>query len=188
MSNQIQPGTEKRDGSVRILGAEYYRRPATELAPDVVGKILCRRMGDEVIRLRITETECYFGEEDTACHAHRGRTPRTGILYAAGGYAYVYLCYGMHNLLNLVTGKEGHPEAVLLRGVEGFMGPGRLTRALGIDRSLNQKLLIPENGLWLEDDGYRPASLLAAPRIGIGYAAPEDRERLWRFTDACAKK
>ena len=173
----------KNNETHRVLGMEYYRRPATELAPDVVGKLLCRRIGDEVIRLRITETECYFGEEDTACHAHRGRTQRTEILYAEGGYAYVYLCYGMHNLLNLVTGEAGHPEAVLLRGLAGCMGPGRLTRTLGIDRAFNQKLLIPENGLWLEEDGYRP-TLIAAPRIGIGYAAPQDRDRPWRFTDS----
>ena len=166
-----------------ILDVAYFHEPATRLAPDCVGKLLCRKTDSGILRLRITETECYFGEEDTACHAHHGRTPRTDILYAPGGYAYVYLCYGMHDLLNLVTGEEGHPEAVLLRGVEGYPGPGRLTRAMGIDRSLNRKLLIPENGLWLEDDGYRPV-LRTSPRVGIAYAEPEDRDRLWRYTDA----
>lgn len=147
----------------------------------LIGKLLCRREGGRVYRLRITETECYFGEEDTACHAHKGRTPRTETLYAAGGIAYVYLCYGMHSLLNIVTGREGHPEAVLIRGVEGISGPGRVTKALGITRTENRLPLLKKNGLWLEDDGTPPPEWIATPRIGIDYAAREDRERPWRF-------
>lgn len=164
-----------------ILTSRFFASPATELAPALVGKLLCRRIGREVYRLRITETECYFGEEDTACHAHKGRTARTDTLYAAGGIAYVYLCYGMHSLLNFVTGEEGHPEAVLIRGVEGISGPGRVTKALGITRAENRLPLLKKNGLWVEDDGAPAPELIAMPRVGIDYAAPEDRERLWRF-------
>ena len=164
-----------------VLGEDWFRRPATELAIALLGKVLCRRVGDEVIRRRIVETECYFGEEDTACHAHRGKTPRTEVLYLPGGCAYVYLCYGIHNLLNLVTGPEGHPEAVLIRGIEGAVGPGRVTRALGVTREDNRLSLTPENGLWVEDDGSPTPSFRAAPRVGIDYAAPEDRDRPWRF-------
>lgn len=164
-----------------ILGSHFFAAPATELAPMLIGKLLCRRTGGTVYRLRITETECYFGEEDTACHAHKGCTPRTETLYAAGGIAYVYLCYGMHSLLNIVTGKQGHPEAVLIRGVEGISGPGRLTKALGITVAENRLPLLKKNGLWLEDDGTPVPEPIATPRIGIDYAEREDRERLWRF-------
>ena len=114
------------------LGRRYYTQPATVLAQDLVGKLLCRGTENGVLKYRIMETECYFGEEDTACHASRGRTERTRILYEEGGCAYVYLCYGMHSLFNVVTGKSGHPEAVLIRGVTGYNGPGKLTRRMGI--------------------------------------------------------
>ena len=164
-----------------ILERAFFYDSAVALAPRLLGKVLCRRVGDTVLRARITETECYFGEEDTACHAHRGRTPRTDVMYGAGGRAYVYLCYGIHHLLNLTTGEEGHPEAVLIRGVEGAVGPGRVTKHLAVDRELNRCLLTPESGLWLEDDGTVPVSIQCAPRVGIDYASQEDRERLWRF-------
>ena len=163
-----------------VLTRDYFLNNAVELAPDLIGKLLCRCVDGEILRLRITETECYFGEEDTACHAHKGRTPRTEVMYREGGRAYVYLCYGMHNLLNLTTGAEGHPEAVLIRGVEGVSGPGRVTKRMEIDRSFNNCLLIPERQLWVEDDGIR-LPYLATPRIGIGYASTEDQARLWRF-------
>ena len=164
-----------------VLPSEYFTKPATHLATDLLGKLLCRRVGDTVLRLRITETECYFGEEDTACHAHKGRTPRTEVMYRAGGVAYVYLCYGIHSLLNIVTGPALHPEAVLIRGVEGAEGPGRVTRKLGVTTADNRLPLCPASGLWLEDDGAPPPAFEALPRVGIDYAAPEDRERLWRY-------
>ena len=164
-----------------LLDKTYFARPAPELAPDLLGKWLCVRRGDTVLRRRITETECYFGEEDTACHAHKGRTPRTDTLYLAGGVSYVYLCYGIHSLLNLVTGEEDHPEAVLIRGVEGASGPGRVTKALGITCADNRLPLTPENGIWIEDDGTPPPAFEALPRVGIDYAAEADRLRPWRF-------
>ncbi len=163
-----------------VLPQSYFQAPATELAPRLLGKLLCRRVGETVWRRRILETECYFGEEDTACHAHKGRTPRTDVMYLTGGRAYVYLCYGIHNLLNITTGPEGHPEAVLIRSVEGFSGPGRLTKGLSIDRSLNRLPLTPENGLWIEDDG-TVLDFVTDKRVGIDYASDEDREISWRF-------
>ncbi len=166
-----------------VLPLSFFVASAIELAPALLGKILCRQTSDGIIRRRITETECYFGEEDTACHAHRGRTERTDVMYGEGGRAYVYLCYGIHSLLNLVTGPEGHPEAVLIRGVEEISGPGRVTKQMGIDRSLNRVPLVPESGLWLEDDGYAP-KIVTDRRVGIDYAAKEDRERPWRFLAA----
>ena len=165
-----------------VLQASFFMRPATELAPALVGKLLCRRLPDgTVLRRRIVETECYFGEEDTACHAHKGRTPRTDTLYQQGGIAYVYLCYGIHSLLNVVTGPEGHPEAVLIRGVEGAIGPGRVTKAMGITCAENKLPLCPENGLWLEDDGTPQPSITAGPRVGIDYASEQDKTRPWRY-------
>ena len=165
-----------------VLPQEYFKRPATELAPALLYKLLCRRLPDgTVLRRRIVETECYFGEEDTACHAHKGRTPRTDTLYQQGGIAYVYLCYGIHSLLNVVTGERDHPEAVLIRGVEDAVGPGRVTKAMGITCAENRLLLLPENGLWLEDDGTLAPPYTASSRVGIDYAAEYDRKRPWRY-------
>jgi DNA-3-methyladenine glycosylase len=165
-----------------LLTAEDYAAPATALAPRLLGAYLCRQTEEGVLRARIVETECYYGEADTACHAHKGRTARTETLYAAGGIAYVYLCYGMYDLLNVVTGPAEHPEAVLLRGVEDYLGPGRLTRAMGVDRNLNGAVLHPESGLWLEwGEPIDPSAVACAPRVGIDYADPADRERPWRF-------
>lgn len=147
----------------------------------LLGKLLCRNIGGQVTKLRILETECYYGEEDTACHAHKGKTERTKIMYDSGGFAYVYLCYGIHNLLNIVTGHEGFPEAVLIRGVENCSGPGRLTKLLKIDRMLNGENLISSDRLWLEDDGYAPEHEVSR-RVGIDYASEKYRNMLWRFT------
>jgi len=161
------------------LSLEYYNQPALTLAPSLLGKVLCRRIGDEVIRLRITETESYCGESDTACHAHKGKTPRTSVMYKQGGIAYIYLCYGIHNLLNVVAAGENEPEAVLIRGVEGISGPGRVTKALQITRDLNREDFTTSNELWLEDG--EPLFHKTTPRIGIGYASEEDKAQLWRF-------
>ena len=164
----------------RRLTQSFYRLPVLEAAPLLLGKLLCRNIGGRVTKLRITETEAYRGEEDTACHARHGRTQRTAPLYAPGGIAYVYLCYGVHSLLNVVTGEGGFPEAALIRGVEGYDGPGKLTKFLSIDRSLNGENLITSNKLWLEDDGHAP-EYTAKPRIGIDYACDKYRNIEWRF-------
>ena len=134
------------------LTTDFYCRPAPVLAPLLLGKLLCRKIGRRILRARITETEAYYGEDDTACHAHHGRTPRTDIMYANGGYAYIYLCYGMHEMLNIVSGEKDFPEAVLIRGVEGFNGPGKLTRHLSITRALNTECLATSKQLWVEED------------------------------------
>lgn len=163
------------------LTKDFYLRPAIEQSAALLGKLLVRKTERGVIRVRITETECYFGEEDTACHAHRGKTERTKILYEEGGLAYVYLCYGIHSLLNVVTGTKGHPEAVLIRAVEGFNGPGKLTKAMGITRQQNYTDLCTSDELWIEDDGYVPDEILRSKRVGIDYATQEYRDVLWNF-------
>lgn len=162
------------------LTEEFYHRPCLEVAPELVGKLLVCRSGGEERVLRITETEAYCGESDTACHAHRGRTARTEVLYARPGTAYVYLCYGIHWLFNVVTGEEGAPEAVLIRACEDAEGPGKLTKYLGITGADNRKYLVDDDALFIADDGFRP-KLKTAARVGIAYASKEDQARLWRF-------
>ncbi len=163
-----------------LLNYEFFHRPCLTVAKDLVGKYLVRRMADgKVIRLRISETEAYCGEADTACHAHKGRTKRTEVMYGDAGTLYVYLCYGIHWLLNIVTGNPEEPEAVLIRACVEAPGPGRLTKALSITGDLNRKSVIGDE-LWIEDDG-TSCEVVTDKRVGIGYASPEDQNRLWRF-------
>ena len=132
----------------------------------------------------ITEVEAYDSEKDLACHARFGRTRRSEVLYAAGGIWYVYLCYGVHEMLNLVVGPPDHPAALLIRSVEGIAGPGRVTKALRVGRSLNRCVTEPGCGLYLEDRGVRVPGRLTrrTPRIGVDYAGPIWANKPWRFT------
>ncbi|MBR5623414.1 DNA-3-methyladenine glycosylase [bacterium] len=170
------------------LSREDYLKDAPALAAELIGCFLCRRLEDgSLLRLRITETEAYYGEEDSACHASKGRTKRTETLYFSGGHAYVYLCYGMHEMMNIVTGPADHPEAVLIRGIEGAEGPGRVTKRLNIDRGLNAEDLAVSEKIWVERGEGKP-KIKTTPRIGIGYAKARDRKRKWRFTIALLGK
>ena len=162
------------------LGYDFFHRPCLTVAEELVGKILVHHLPDgQKLRLRISETEAYCGEDDTACHAHKGRTQRTEVLYADAGTIYVYLCYGIHWLLNIVTGDKEDPQAVLIRACLDAEGPGRLTKALGITGQLNRGSILGEE-LWIEDDGF-PCSVVTDKRVGIGYASQEDQDKLWRF-------
>ena len=161
------------------LGYDFYHRPCLEVARDLVGKILVHQTPEGELRLRITETEGYCGEADTACHAHKGRTKRTEVLYADAGTVYVYLCYGIHNLMNIITGDVDDPQGVLIRACEGYSGPGKLTKHLGITREHN-RLSVLGDEIWVEDDG-KQFQIVTAPRVGIGYASEEDQARPWRF-------
>jgi DNA-3-methyladenine glycosylase len=167
-----------------ILEADAFQSSNTAaVARSLLGKLLVTQDGLGVAHAyRICEVEAYQGEEDLACHASKGRTARTEVMYAAGGVWYVYLCYGIHEMLNLVTGPGEQPSAVLIRGVEGITGPGRLTRALGITRRFNAKPAGTATGLWVEDDGYVPprTAIRATPRIGVDYAG-EWAAKPWRF-------
>ena len=163
------------------LDASFFRRDVLEVAPDLIGKILVRRFPDSTIaRYKITETEAYRGEEDLACHASKGRTPRTEVMYHDGGKIYVYLIYGMYQMLNFVTAGENNPQAVLIRGIEGFYGPGKLTKHLQIDKSFYGEDLVVSERLWVENDGTSP-EFVTGTRIGIGYAG-DWKEKPWRFT------
>jgi DNA-3-methyladenine glycosylase len=170
-----------------IVEAKVLQQKKTvALARWLLGKHLVRRFADGREEARvITETEAYHGENDLACHARAGRTARTDVMYRAGGIWYVYLCYGIHEMLNLVVGPEDWPAAILIRGVEGAIGPGRVTRVLAIDRRLNASgATAEESGLWIEDRGVRvPAGLITrTPRIGVDYAGPIWSLKHWRFT------
>ena len=162
----------------RLL-VDFFSRDVLTVAPELLGKILVCRAGDGIFRYRITETEAYRGEEDLACHACRGRTPRTEAMYHTGGVVYVYFIYGMYWMLNFVTGMENDPQAVLIRGLEGIYGPGRITRKLQIDRSFYSEDLTVSPRIWVEDDGCKPPYQTGA-RIGVGYAG-EWKDKPWRF-------
>ena len=162
------------------LDYSFFHRPCLTVAQELVGKILVHRMSDgTVLRLRISETEGYCGEADTACHAHRGRTKRTEVMYMDAGTIYIYLCYGVHWLLNIVTGDAEDPQAVLIRACVEANGPGKLTKALQITGDLNRGSVLGEE-LWMEDDGF-DCCVTTGKRVGIGYATKEDQDKLWRF-------
>lgn len=158
------------------LSYEFYHRPCLTVARELVGKVLVYN-GQ---RLRISQTEAYCGEADTACHASRGKTKRTEVMYAPAGTIYLYLCYGMHWMLNIVTGEDEQPEAVLIRACIDADGPGKLTKRLGITGEENRHSVLTSDMLWVEDDGFR-CDVTTGKRIGIGYASQEDQDRLWRF-------
>ena len=162
------------------LTREFFHRDCLTVAPELVGKLLVRRIGGEELRVRILETEAYRGEEDKACHASKGRTPRTALLYGEPGRMYIYLIYGMHWLMNVVTGEEGQPQGVLFRCGEGFLGPAKLTKHLHVGKELNGQPLYDNPEIWVEDDGLRP-QIRTAPRVGIDYAGEEWRDKPWRF-------
>ena len=192
-----------------VLPPSWFARPTCVVAADLIGKVLCRQLTDsdgqqKILRMRISETEAYIGEGDAACHAHAGtRTARTEIMYHAGGVFYVYLTYGIHHMLNLVSGPIESPEAVLIRAgfltedsarlideqlldankqlnhIKQLAGPGKLTKCLQIDRTLYGKPISPASMLWVEDDGCQPPISLR-PRIGIDYAG-EAKDWLLRY-------
>lgn len=164
-----------------ILDKAFFLRDVLDVAPDLIGKILVRKFENgEIKRYKITETEAYRGEEDLACHASKGRTSRTNIMYHQGGKVYVYLIYGMYWMLNLVTGEPGHPCAVLIRGLEGISGPGRVGRELRLDKTFYGEEVETSDRIWIESEGDEPI-FETSVRIGIQYAGAEWAEKPWRF-------
>jgi DNA-3-methyladenine glycosylase len=164
----------------------FFRRDVLEVAPDLLGKILVRKYADgAMIGGRITEVEAYRGSEDLACHASRGRTTRTEIMFAPGGKVYVYLIYGMYWMLNFVTGEKDLPQAVLIRGLDTVSGPGRLSRQLQIDAGFYGEDLISSDRLWIGDYPGK-VDVTASRRIGVDYAGEYWASRPWRFTTSIA--
>ena len=185
------------------LKQAYYRNPDTLfLARDLLGKVLCTRLDGIVTKGIICETEAYLGVNDKASHAYGGlRSNRTETMYMAGGVSYVYLCYGIHHLMNIVTHRKGTPHAVLIRGIkaleglpqilerrnlsklkpDSLIGPGKVSQALGIKTVHNAEDLTQKT-IWLEDHGIKiPESIVSTgPRIGVDYAG-EDAKLPYRF-------
>lgn len=165
----------------KVLNEDFFHRDALEVAPELVGKIIARKLDDgTILRERIAETEVYRGEEDKGCHASRGRTKRTELLYGESGVIYVYLCYGMHWLMNVITGEKDQPQGVLFRCGEVRNGPAKLTKYLQIDGSFNGEKICGNDKVWIEDDGCRP-KIKTAPRVGIDYAGEYWKDIKWRY-------
>jgi DNA-3-methyladenine glycosylase len=183
-----------------ILKRDFYERDTKIVARALLGKRLVCKSGRVTMAGMIVETEAYCGQEDSACHAHRGQTARNKVMFGAPGHAYVYFTYGMHYMLNLVTEKEDSPCAVLIRAImplDGIKemearrkirgakladGPAKLCQALDIDKSLNGWDVTRGEKLWVEDyKRIKTKSILATPRIGINYAKKEHRDALWRY-------
>ena len=165
------------------LPPEFFLSDCLTLAPNLIGKLLCRKLPDgQVLKLRIDETEAYNGIQDSACHASKGKTPRTQVMWNKGGSIYVYLIYGMYWLLNIVSNTENNPEAVLIRSCKDFNGPGKLTKYLQIDKSFYGLDIADNDLIWLEDDGYIP-KIITGKRVNINYADDYYKNILWRFID-----
>jgi DNA-3-methyladenine glycosylase len=181
------------------LPRSFYGRPAVEVANDLLGKVLVRRIGRKNLSGKIVETEAYVGPHDLACHASKGHTPRTSVMFGPPGYAYVYMIYGFYFCLNVVTEPPGYPAAVLIRAIEpldnvGLMrklrknperetnitsGPGKLCMAMSIDKQLNGADLLG-TAIWIEDRSLDAGNILTSPRVGVDYAG-EFKDKPWRF-------
>ncbi len=183
-----------------LLDQPFFARDTLLVARDLLGKKLVRNLNGQHLSGLIVETEAYLAESDSANHAAKGRTPRNSVMFEAAGTAYVYLIYGMHYMLNVVTGVEGKPCAVLLRAIQPVEnietmqtlrgnrtqhltdGPARLCQALAVDKTFNRWNLTQGDRLWIEDaPAVFPEQVIAGPRIGIAYASPEAQQAPWRF-------
>lgn len=187
---------------VKPIPREFYNRPTLVVARELLGQRLVCEVDNRRLSGIIVETEAYIGPDDSASHASKGRTARTGVMFGPPGRAYIYLIYGMYHMLNLVTEPEDFPAAVLIRAIEpqegletmrrfrpraGFPagltnGPGKLCQAMGIDKRLNNWDVTLGQKLWLEPAPPLPNRAVATgPRRGIGYARPADQAAAWRF-------
>jgi DNA-3-methyladenine glycosylase len=176
------------------LPREFYNRPTLTVAKDLLGKVLNTQMTSGILQSKIVDVEAYVGPKDKACHASKGRTQRTEIMFGQAGFTYVYLIYGMYHCLNIVTEREDYPAAILIRGLEvlgeshpGTLptridGPGRVCRFLEVNRTHNGLDATVGTTLWVEDHGLAVSRkhIQALPRIGVDYAG-EWAKKLWRF-------
>ena len=142
-----------------------------------------RNLGGKNIACIITEVEAYDGLEDKASHASKGKTARNEPMFGSSGIFYIYLCYGMYWMLNIVTGPKDYPAAILIRGVEGVSGPGKLTKHFHIDKRLNALRASPKAGLWFEDRGIIiiKNTIKKTPRVGVAYAGAVWSKKPYRF-------
>ncbi|TNF40764.1 MAG: DNA-3-methyladenine glycosylase [Bacteroidetes bacterium] len=165
----------------RRLKRSFFSRDVLKVAPELLGKILIRRFDDgHVEKFVISEVEAYSGNGDLACHASKGKTLRTEVMFREGGLVYVYFIYGMYWMLNFVTGESGEASAVLIRGLEGISGPGRVGKALQLDKSFYGENLFTSERIWVEEGTVSP-EFVSTPRIGINYAGEPWVSKPWRF-------
>jgi len=185
-----------------IITRDFYQQATLCVARSLLGKKLIRQHGRKQLAGLIVETEAYIGENDSACHASKGKTERTAIMFGRAGHAYVYLVYGMHYMFNIVTEAEGHPSAILIRAIQPLNhidilqkhrnidnerlltnGPAKLCQAYNIDKRLNNLDLCQGKKLWIEEHELtEKCQIISSPRIGIDYAEEKDRNAHWRFT------
>ena len=164
----------------RLLNS-FFLRDVLQVAPEMLGKTIVRRYENQSVqRFIITEVEAYSGNGDLACHASKGKTPRTEVMFREGGLVYVYLIYGMYWMLNIVTGKENDAAAVLIRGIENVSGPGRVGKALQLDKSFYGEALFISDRIWIEE-GKKITNYTTSPRVGINYAGEPWISKPWRF-------
>lgn len=171
------------------LNENFFDCDAVMLARKLLGKVLCVKTDTEIKKMIISETEAY-GINDTACHCYKGRTKRNDPMFKQGGTVYVYLCYGLHEILNFVAG-NGEGQAAMLRAVKHIepqskgkdrvIGPGCVTKTLKVDRSFNYEFLPTSKRIWIENGTAAEPKIEELKRIGISYASKEDQEKLWRF-------
>lgn len=165
----------------KILNKSFFDRDSLLVAKDLLGKKLVIVRGSKKEKFTIIETESYGGYKDLASKSHRGQTPGNAPMFGKPGTIYVYFTYGMHWMLNIVCHKQGYPSAVLIRGIEGCSGPGRITKKLGIDKKLNEKILGKKSGLWIEEGNKDIIKIKRTPRIGIDSSGPIWSKKLYRF-------
>jgi DNA-3-methyladenine glycosylase len=167
----------------KILTSDFYNASAVDVAKELLGKVIVRKKGNSEIRLVITETEAYKGTEDLASHASKGKTERNKPMFGPPGFWYVYLVYGMHWMLNIVTGPKDYPAAVLIRSVIGLSGPARVSKKLFVSKYFDNKKSSRKTGLWVEESiiETKKSAILSGPRIGVLYAGPVWSKKKYRF-------
>jgi DNA-3-methyladenine glycosylase len=172
-----------RSAAAEVFPPRFFERPAAKVARDLLGKRIVRAYGRGSSSFMVVETEAYEGVHDLASHSSRGRTPRTEVMFGPAGRFYVYRIYGLHWMLNVVTGSIGEAAAVLIRGVEGISGPGRVAARLQIDGSFDRREAVPATGLWFESSIAHPLKrrIASTPRIGVDYAGPIWAKKRLRF-------
>lgn len=171
----------KVDPEGKALGPQFFDRDAKRVARELIGCYLVCRRNNNLLRHKITETEAYAGPHDLACHSSKGRTKRTETMFGPPGTLYIYLIYGLHWMLNVVTGPIGYPAAVLIRGVETLAGPGSLTKALGITGAMNGLATTEGTGVWFAGSDDKRARIFRTARIGVEYAGPVWSAKKYRF-------
>ncbi len=165
----------------RINNLKFFTTDAVTLAKNLIGKWIVTNINGKEIKAQILETEAYLGATDSASHAYKNkRTNRTEQMFKVGGTIYIYLCYGLHYLFNIVCGKENDPQAVLIRAVTNAVGPAKTTKLLNIDKFLNGESILNNNQIAIYDDG-KTCNYASAPRVGISYSLEKDRNALLRF-------